>query len=315
MSNTPHDRLFKSVFSEPKNAVAHFAACLPPALVAALDLSKAQHMPGSWVDESLREHHSDVAHVIPLKSSDGDEAQTQSALLYTIWEHQSSVDRLMALRAHRYTTRLLEDWSREHPGERLPPVIVMVLYHGEAEWTAPVELEGLFALDGLTPETREALRPYLPKQRYLLEVVPGDPAEVRSGPGSARITLLALKFGHSAELWTAVFESEDDLHALPEGTELLHLLEQLVEYLMTVNPALTAEQLSEALRPMGTEAQELPKTYLSRMVEQGLQKGREEGRRERNLEVARKALAKGMSPQDVAELTDLPLEEVQKLAH
>ena len=48
----------------------------------------------------------------------------------------------MALRTHRYATRLLEDWSREHPDERrLPPVIVLVLYHGEEEWTAPQELE------------------------------------------------------------------------------------------------------------------------------------------------------------------------------
>jgi len=70
---------------------------------------------------------------------------------------------------------------------------------------------------------------------------------------------------------------------------------------------------------MGTEAQELPKTYLSRMVEKGREEGREEGRdagrREEKREVARKALAKGMSPQVVADLTDLPLDEVLKLAH
>jgi len=47
MSNHPHDKLFKKVFSDPNNAVAHLEVCLPPALVAALDLSEAQHVPGS----------------------------------------------------------------------------------------------------------------------------------------------------------------------------------------------------------------------------------------------------------------------------
>lgn len=317
MAHNPHDRLFKAVFSEPTNAVAHFAVCLPPDLVAALDLEKAEHVPGSWVDEALRDHHSDVAHAIPLRSTGAADEPTKDVLLYQIWEHQSTVPRMMALRAHRYATRLLEEWSREHPTERtLPPVIVLVLYHGEEEWTAPLELEELFALEGAAPAAREALQPFLPKQRYLLEVLPADPREVRSGRGVPRITMLALKFGRSADLWTAIFASEDDLREVLSNPEvLLHLAGLLVEYLMSVNPALTADELSEAMKPMGTEAQELPKTYLSRMVEKGRDEGRDEGRRERDLELARKALAKGMSPAEVADLTDLPLDEVQKLAH
>ena len=206
MANSPHDKLFKSVFSDPSNAVAHFTVCLPPELVSALDLSKAQHLPGSWVDEALRDRHSDVVHSVPFRSTGATDGQTVSVLLHTIWEHQSTVDEMMSWRAHRYSSRLLEDWSREHPGQRLPPVIVLVLYHGQAEWTAPEELEELFALDGVTAAAREALRPYLPKQRYLLEVVPEDPAQMRSGPGIARLTLITLKLGRTAGRWTVIFE-------------------------------------------------------------------------------------------------------------
>ncbi|MDY0001507.1 MAG: Rpn family recombination-promoting nuclease/putative transposase [Polyangia bacterium] len=310
--NNPHDKLFKAVFSEPRNAIAHFAVCLPPALLAALDLSRAEHVPGSWVDEALKDHHSDVVHAIPVRGAGADGARPRTVLLHTIWEAQASVESFMALRAHRYSTRLLEEWSREHPKERLPPVIVLVLYHGKAAWTAPLELEELFDLDGLDDAACDAIRPYLPKQRYLLEVLPEDPAAVRSGRGVARLTMLALKFGQDAKQWIAIFESEDDLRQLPpSGPDLLHLAALLVEYLLSVNPVLTPDALSEAMKPMGTEAQELPKTYLSRKVEQS----REEGRRERDLELARKALAKGMSPAEVADLTDLPLAEVQKLAH
>jgi hypothetical protein len=156
----------------------------------------------------------------------------------------------------------------------------------------------------------------LPKQRYLLEVLPEDPAAVRAGRGVARITMLALKFGRSAEPWTTIFTCEDDLRELLSNPKaLLHLAELLVEYLLSVNPALTPDSLWEAMKPMGTEAQEFPKTYLSRKVEQSREEGRDEGRRERDFELARKALAKGMSPAEVAELTGLPLEEVLRLAH
>jgi hypothetical protein len=59
-------------------------------------------------------------------------------------------------------------------------------------------------------------------------------------------------------------------------------------------------------------------TSLETLLEQRDEKVREEVReeaRQEKLRTARKALAKGMSPADVAEVTDLPLEEVQKLAH
>lgn len=155
---------------------------------------------------------------------------------------------------------------------------------------------------------REALRPYLPKQRYLLEVVPEDPTAVRSSPGIGRLTLLALKFGRSAELRTLIFEWEEDLQVeVAKGNRGLHYIGILVQYLLLVNPELTPDDLSEALKPMGTEAQELPKTYGLKLIEQG--------RREEKIEIARKLLARGMNPVDVAEATGLPVEEVQELAH
>lgn len=312
MTHNPHDKLFKAVFSDPENAVAHYEVCLPPELVAVLDLANAQHVPGSWVDDALRAHHSDVAHTIPLKAADDTGANAGDVLLYTIWEHQSTVDQQMALRAHRYTTRLLEDWSREHPGERLPPVVVMVLYHGEAEWTAPLELEDLFALDGMPLAAREALQSYLPKHRYLLEVVPEDPRAVRSGPGIPRMTLVGMKLGRTASLRALIVELMPDLEAeKAKGDVGLHHIGVLVQYLMVVNPEATPDTLAEALEPMGSEVQEIPKTYGQRMIEEG----REEGRREEKLETARRALAKGMSPSEVSDLTGLPLEEVQELAH
>lgn len=312
MDHNPHDHLFKNVFGEPDNAMAYFEAILPPELIAALDLPTARLVKGSWVDEELREHHSDLLYLIPFREQEPRKGSPDGLLLYVLWEHQSRVDGQMALKAHRYSTRAIEQWSREHPGQRLPPLIVLVLYHGDAAWTAPLELEELFALDGLGVAAREAIRPLLPKQRYLLEVVPADPRAVRSGRGIGRLTLLALKFGQRAELLSLLLEWMEDFRVeKAKGRLGLHHIGILVQYLLLVNPVSTPENLSEALKPMGSEIQEIPKTYGQRMIEQG----RKEGRKEALLQTARKALAKGMSPAEVADLTDLPLEEIQRLAH
>ena len=82
-----------------------------------------------------------------------------------------------------------------------------------------------------------------------------------------------------------------------------------------VNPVVTPEDLSEALRPMGQEAQELPKSWGMRAYEEGIEKGIEKGHTQEKVEIARRALGKGMAPTDVSELTGLPIEEVLKLTH
>jgi predicted transposase/invertase (TIGR01784 family) len=128
--------------------------------------------------------------------------------------------------------------------------------------------------------------------------------------------LITLTLGRTADRWTVIFERREDLEVLlSRGKPGLHYLGLLIQYVMLVNSEATPESLSEALKPMGTEAQDLPKTYGQRLLEQGRDEGRDEGELRAKHALARKLLAKGTPPSEVAELTELPLEEVQKLTH
>ena len=51
----PHDALFKSVFSQPEHAVALILPRLSDALRSHVDMATLQLVPGSFVDEELRE--------------------------------------------------------------------------------------------------------------------------------------------------------------------------------------------------------------------------------------------------------------------
>jgi predicted transposase YdaD len=289
-----------------------------PARVAILDLSRAEHVPGSWVDEGLHEHLSDVLYQIPYRrATSGSEGQERppGALLYVLFEHQSTVNPQMALKVLRYLTRVLDSWSREHPGQKLPPVLPLVLYHGAETWNAPVELEGLYELAGVDEAVVRVLRPFLPRLRYLLEVVTTTPDEAMAGRGIVRLTLLAMKHGRCEQLRTAIFDWEEDFQIeVAKGARGLHNIGLIVHYLLVVSDVVTDQDLAEALKPMGSEAQDIPMTTGRRLIEQGreqgIEQGREQGRREQQQLFARKLLAQGTPPAEVAELTELPLEEV-----
>jgi predicted transposase/invertase (TIGR01784 family) len=136
----PHDLFVRFTFGHPERAMAELRAALPSFVVSRVDWDSLRRESGSVVDPRLRETQSDLLFSARLKDSG------RELLLYVLLEHQSSVDRWMALRMLRYVVRLLERWREGHPEDGLLPVVVpLVMYHGpEGAWTAPRRVEELF---------------------------------------------------------------------------------------------------------------------------------------------------------------------------
>ncbi len=136
-----HDRFVRYTFSQPERAAAELRAALPSHVVSAVDWSSLQRESGSVVDPELRHTETDLLFTARLRTG-------RSLLLYVLLEHQSTVDRWMALRMLRYVVRQLEHWRQQHPESALLPVIIpLVMYHGpEGAWTAPRRVEDLFEL-------------------------------------------------------------------------------------------------------------------------------------------------------------------------
>jgi len=65
--------------------------------------------------------------------------------VYVLFEHQSSPDDFMPLRLLGYAVRVWERFRRENDGARfLPPIVSVVLHHGENGWNRPVSFHDLF---------------------------------------------------------------------------------------------------------------------------------------------------------------------------
>jgi predicted transposase YdaD len=321
----PHDLLARYTFAHPERAAAELHAVLPPHVVSSVDWSSLRREPGSVVDPQLRETESDLLFTARLHSG-------HPLLLYVLLEHQSSVDRWMALRMLRYVVRQVERWRQEHPDSPLLPVIIpLVMYHGETgAWTAPRRVEDLFALpEG--EEHRERWRALLPRFEYLLDDLTAERADAllaRPGPPLARLTWLVLRYSRSEDLaqrlsdWTELIAQ---VHASPEGSE--HLV-VIIRYLIWIGGKAVHEaagrvlhsvldaQRAEAL--MRSYGEELIEQGRQRGLEQGLAKGREQGREEgltraRAEYILRTLTARGMHLDDAARQRILSCSDVATL--
>jgi predicted transposase YdaD len=272
----PHDLFARYTFGHPERAAAELRAVLPPHVVSEVDWSSLRREPGSVVDPELKETESDLLFTARLRTG-------RPLLLYVLLEHQSSVDRWMALRMLRYVVRQVERWRQEHPESTVLPLIIpLVMYHGpEGAWTAPRRVEDLFDLPS-GEEERERWRVLVPRFEYLLDDLTAEREEAlsaRPGPPLVRLAWLVLRYGRSRELahklpdWVAILAQ---VQAGPEGAE--HLV-VVIRYLLLVGDRAVREAAGRVLHSVLGEqrAEELMRSYGEELIEQGLQKGLQQG--------------------------------------
>src|SRR4051812_1328517 len=138
VASNPHDALFRRTFGNPVHAEGELRSILPPELVEMLDLSSLKTLPGSFVDAKLRERESDLLYSVRLHERD--------ALVYVLFEHQSTADARMPLRLLGYMVRIWEQHAARNPSvqSRLPPIIPVVLHHDRGQWPFPTRFMELF---------------------------------------------------------------------------------------------------------------------------------------------------------------------------
>jgi len=297
----PHDLFARYTFAHPERAAAELRAVLPPHVVSAVDWSSLRREPSSVVDPELRETESDLLFSARLHGS-------HSVLLYVLLEHQSSVNRWMALRMLRYVVRQVEHWRQQHPESTVLPVIIpLVMYHGEdGAWSAARRVEDLFDLPG-EDEQRERWRALVPRFEYLLDDLTAERHEAlmaRPGPPLARLAWLLLRYVRSEELahrlkdWTVLFT---EVHAAPEGFEHLLVITRYITWVGGMAAHRAAKQVLHSVLD-AQAAETLMRSYGERLVERaerwGMRRGRLRGRAEAVLQIL---VARGIHVGDEAQ--------------
>ena len=151
-----HDAFFKQVLSDPKLADTFLREHLPAEVVCLLGSEPPEPVPGSFVDEELRQHHSDLLFPVGLKTG-------SDVFAYVLLEHKSSSDAGARLQLLRYVVRILTQWYEQNQEQLpLPTVLPLLVHQGPGSWKPSCEFSDLF---GTVPAS---LSPYLPSFRHAL---------------------------------------------------------------------------------------------------------------------------------------------------
>jgi len=183
-----HDPFFKQVLSDPMLAGTFLREHLPPEVAGLLGPEPPEPVPGSFVDEDLRQHHSDLLFRVQLKD------QSLEAYAYVLMEHKSAPDPGARLQLLRYVVRVLVQWYEQNNRQLpLPPVLPLLTHQGPEGWSVSCEFTDLF---GSVPDV---LRSYLPSfQHALIDLAPMDDRTL-SGEVRLRAFLKALKYSRRAD--------------------------------------------------------------------------------------------------------------------
>ena len=104
-----HDSFFKRIFSNPAYAAGELASVLPPKVVGRLDLTSLVLMPGSFVDESLSQRHTDLLFRVPVRRRRR-RGRSRYVYVYVLFEHLSGPTSLLPFRLLQYMERI---WAQD----------------------------------------------------------------------------------------------------------------------------------------------------------------------------------------------------------
>ena len=282
---TPHDDLFQLVFTDPGNAVGELQHLLSPEINRRIDWSTLESLPTHFMDQEFTKRHADAAFTVKL---DG-----RKVVLYLLLEHQSTTDRLMALRLLRYMVRLWDEFLKEHakaqrdakrrrrPGAiRLPAIIPLVVHHSKTGWKAPMQFQEL--LD-LTPDTLALLQPLLPRFEYLLDdlsAVRSEELKARVMSALGRLTLLGLsQAGKQVDLLPKLVAWRELLLEASWAPNGVAALSAWVRYILHTSET-RPKETRELFRELGPKLEEAFMTGAQILTQEARAEGKAEGKAE-----------------------------------
>ncbi|EPB0514510.1 Rpn family recombination-promoting nuclease/putative transposase [Salmonella enterica subsp. enterica] len=317
-----HDGLFKLFLREPGTARDFLAAHLPQDIRARVRLETLKLEPGSFVDQALRELHSDVLYSV--ETADGD-----AGYIYCLVEHQSTADRMMAWRMMRYSMAVMDAHLKK--GNVTLPVVVPLLFYQGTVRPYPYSTDWLDCFDAPALAREVYSRPW-----PLVDVSVMEDSDLQSHRRMALLELVQRDIRH-----------RDAASLLRDAVQLIRLagntreqVEAVLCYIVYngMNSGMAREKITPFLYElageipeykeliMGTIAQQLKEEGIQQGIQQGIEQGIEQGiqqgieqerlaAQKKLLETAYALLDNGVSLEVVIKSTGLSRETLTQPRH
>ncbi len=304
-----HDSGYKKLFSNRTIFRQLLETFVNQEWVHSLDFDTCEPLDKSFISEHYKETESDLIYKIQF--------QDREVYIYILIEFQSTVDPFMALRVLNYITNFYMDFLVNNKSvKKLPAVFPIVLYNGEARWTAPVNLSelieqtpplGAFGLDfqyfliAENQYSQEALLKirnivstlFLAESYYDVEVLEVELLNLFSSEVDKEAVSLFLNWFKQLAFHGRL-ESEDY-----ESLESIYRNEEEVKTMLVTALEREREQIFQ--NGLREGEQKGKQEGLLEGKQEGLLEGEQKGR----IETAKAMLAKGMDMTLISEITNL----------
>ena len=290
MTNSKHDKLFKIILSNKQEAVGFIKMVMKPK--EDITTKNIELYNKEYITEKFEKRETDITYKIAEKN------------LYIIIEHQSTVDRTMPYRIQRYKMLLMNEIINKKEmkkvGYEFPRVIAIVLYTGRSKW----KVEKLEDLQRPLEWYKE-----IDKEFELVDVNKYTEEELMKDELVITKAMLIEKQKDARKVRDILNKINQIVKNKPEKIKLL--LEILKFILLNSK--------SEEIRK---EADKIIKEYkggeeavlnMVNIYNKALDEQRDAGDRQRQIKTAKRLLKEKMKPEFIAKITDLSIEEIEKL--
>ncbi|MEI7702240.1 MAG: Rpn family recombination-promoting nuclease/putative transposase [Planctomycetia bacterium] len=271
-ASNSHDSFFKQAFGQQDYARSFLLSTLPAEIAQCLNLSVLEPSPASFVDENLRQAHSDL--LFRTQLADGSDAA-----VYLLFEHKSAADPMTVFQMLRYILKINEQRLRDQLD--LCCIIPLVVYHGQNPWNAPTSLRQLIPVP-------DALAPFIPDFSLQIMDLGQIQDTVFQGDPIFRATILVFKYIMRPEIIEKLFEIFKILRNTGE-LQLTDSVRLILNYLVSGSDRVPSEILLQEIRKgLSNNRESIMPTIAEQWIEEGraegLLAGKLEGRLEGRLE-------------------------------
>jgi predicted transposase/invertase (TIGR01784 family) len=264
----PHDKLFRTVFSDTQEAESFLRVHLPTSLNDLLDWSTLALVETSFVDDALRDSESDLLYTV------GQQGTNEPIYLYLLFEHQSTPDRWMRFRLLKYMCRIWDESFKAQPDqEDLRPIVPLVFYQGRNRWQHSTEFADFF-----DDEMQEYS--FIPRFAHLLiDQSDLSPDQIQGGL-KAQVAQLLMMAAYHAPVRELLSQAAR-LLAQVARTGGMDYVGVFVVYLAATQERRLVQDFAETVRRFeATIGGDAMLTYAEELRQEGLQEGRQEGLQE-----------------------------------
>ncbi len=292
-----HDEFVRYAMSDPALCAAFFKHFMSE-LAGVLDFDQLKQENGSYVAANLRRTITDLHYQVPLQEDN----EVRCAILM---EHKSGGSARPGTSSLVFQLRvqevaLLQHYSRENPGKKLPIVFLVGLYHGPRPYAGPRTVAELIA----GPPDLIPAR-WSQNDTLLIDLNQFDESKLEEGKLSLFLSVLKI-------IYDADFI--DKFKAMLPRLKNYDVSHEGREFLIALNHYLLSNARWESLPEFREIAVKSYSEEVGGAVMTIAELLKKEGRTEGRMEVAKTMVRRGMDWETIADITGLPQETIAMLA-